>query len=105
MQLGPFTYLNRPFILRNWTIDVEFNPECLDKIPLRVKFPGLSLGYWSTDSLSKLESVIGRPMYTDNFTAVMEHIFYASILVEADISHTLSILVELGTPMGIYSRP
>ncbi|PHU03155.1 hypothetical protein BC332_28406 [Capsicum chinense] len=57
--IGPYTYRNRPIILRNLSIDFEFKPECLHKVPLWVKFPSLPLRFWSTKSLSKLASVIG----------------------------------------------
>ncbi|PHU10941.1 hypothetical protein BC332_17871 [Capsicum chinense] len=31
MPSGAYTYRNRPPILKDWTIDFEFNPECLNK--------------------------------------------------------------------------
>lgn len=34
MPSGAYTYRNRPPILKDWTIDFEFNPECLNKVPL-----------------------------------------------------------------------
>lgn len=81
MQSRPYTFWNRLFILQNWTIDFEFNPNCLNNISLLVKFPIIRLGYRSFDSLSKLSSVVGRPMYIDKFTTALEHISYARILI------------------------
>lgn len=89
MYSGPYTYRNKPLILQNQTIDFEFNPDCLDKIPLWVKFPSLHFGYWLVDFLSKLASVVGRMMYTDKFMVALEHISYARVLLEVNIVHTL----------------
>ncbi|PHU04904.1 hypothetical protein BC332_25726 [Capsicum chinense] len=104
LQSVPYICRNRPMILRNWSIDFEFKPECLHKVPLRVKFPSLPLGFWSMESLSKLASVVGKLMYTDNFTAEIEQISFARVLVEADICHTLPMQVELSTPMGTIQQ-
>lgn len=100
MHTGPYTYRSRSFIMRNWTLDFEFNHEFLNKILLWVKLLSLPLGSWYTDSLSKLASVVGRPMYTDKNTTVMERISFARVLVEADIFHTLPTQMELSTPIG-----
>ncbi|PHU13876.1 hypothetical protein BC332_15081 [Capsicum chinense] len=89
MQSGPYTYRNRLVILRNWLINFEFNPEYLNKVLLWIKFPSLSLRYWSSKALSKLVSVVGRLMYTDKYIIAMERISYARVLVVADSSHTL----------------
>lgn len=47
----------------------------------------IPVGYWSTQELSKLASVIGKPLYTDLFITEMDRIFYARVLVETDIAH------------------
>ncbi|KAM3221680.1 hypothetical protein P3L10_020950 [Capsicum annuum] len=104
MQSGPYMYRNRQMILRNWSLDFEFNPECLSKIPLWVKFPSLPLGYWSKKELSKLASVVGKLLYTDKCTAEIERISYARFLVEVDISHPLPEQVELNTPIGVLQQ-
>ncbi|KAM3395113.1 hypothetical protein P3S68_004118 [Capsicum galapagoense] len=89
LQPGPYTYRNRPLILRNWTLDFEFNPDYLNKVPLWVKFSSLPLGFWLTESLSNLTSVVGKPMYTDKYTTEMERTSYVRVLVNNDIIHTL----------------
>ncbi|WMV37186.1 hypothetical protein MTR67_030571 [Solanum verrucosum] len=47
MQAGPYTFFNKPFVLQNWSIDFEFNPDCITTIPLWIMLPGLPVGYWS----------------------------------------------------------
>lgn len=58
-------------------------------IPIWVKFPGLAVGYWSAEALSKVASAVGRPLYMDSFTANAEKISYARVLVEVDVSQPL----------------
>lgn len=68
-----------------------------------MKFPGLPLGYWSTEALSKLASVLRKPLYTDRVTSEMEKASYA-ILVETDVSQLLSKGFEIQTPKGVIKQ-
>ncbi|XP_019242197.1 PREDICTED: uncharacterized protein LOC109222281 [Nicotiana attenuata] len=104
MQSGPYFFHNKPFILKNWSLDFVFNPECLNVIPIWVRFPNLPVGFWSTEALSKMASGIGKPMYTDLYTAEMDRISYARVLVEADISHPLPNDILLRTPVGVIHQ-
>ncbi|XP_070045727.1 uncharacterized protein [Nicotiana tomentosiformis] len=104
LHASPYTYHNKPFILKNWEIDFYFDPECLSTIPLWVKFSGLLVGYWSPEALSKLASRVGRPLNTDKFTAKLEKISYARVLVEADISQPLPERIEIDTPFGVFQQ-
>ncbi|XP_075092374.1 uncharacterized protein LOC142172610 [Nicotiana tabacum] len=104
MQFGPYTFHKKPFILKNWSIDFVFDLECLNVIPLWVRFPNLPVGYWSTEVLSKLASVVSKPMYTDMNIAEMDRISFARVLVEADISHLLPSDIEIHTPVGVIHQ-
>ncbi|XP_075080525.1 uncharacterized protein LOC142166022 [Nicotiana tabacum] len=99
MQLGPYIFHNKPFILKNWSLDFVFDPKCLNVIPLWVRFPNLPVGHWPAEALSKLASVVGRPMYTDLYTTEMDRISFARVLVEIDISHPLRSDIEIHTPV------
>ncbi|KAG5571941.1 hypothetical protein H5410_061707 [Solanum commersonii] len=46
---------------------------------------GLPVGYWFSDVLSKVTSAIGKPLYTDSFTATMARILYTRVLVETNV--------------------
>ncbi|OIT08591.1 hypothetical protein A4A49_18405 [Nicotiana attenuata] len=104
LHAGPYTYHNKPFILQQWKIDFCFNPECLRIIPLWMKFPRLPLGYWFTETLSKLACVVGKPLYTDRVTAKMDKASYARVLVETDVSHPLPESFEMQTPKGVIKQ-
>ncbi|XP_047264095.1 uncharacterized protein LOC124896569 [Capsicum annuum] len=104
MQAGPYTFHNKSFILQHWKIDFDFNPECIRRIPLWVQFPGLPVGYWSTEALSKISSVVGKPLYTDKVTAEMERISYARVLIKTDVSRVLPKNIELIVPIGAFQQ-
>ncbi|OIS96298.1 hypothetical protein A4A49_01859 [Nicotiana attenuata] len=101
LQAGPYTYHNKPFVLQQWRMDFKFDPGSVSVIPLWIKFPGLPLGFWSTEALSKLASVVGKPLYTDRITAEMERVSYARVLVETDISQPLPDCFEMQTQRGV----
>ncbi|XP_060200322.1 uncharacterized protein LOC132628564 [Lycium barbarum] len=84
LKARPYYFNNKPRILKPWELDFNFEQEALSVIPIWVKFPGLPVGYWSPEALSKVASVVGKPLYTDEFTANVKKISYARILVEAD---------------------
>ncbi|KAM3305836.1 putative protein isoform X2 [Capsicum chacoense] len=65
---------------------------------------GLSVGYWSTKSLSKLASAVGRSLHTDSFTTSMERISYARILIELDVSQPFVEKIDLATPYGEFQQ-
>ncbi|XP_060194890.1 uncharacterized protein LOC132624075 [Lycium barbarum] len=104
LKAGPYYFNNKPLILKTWELDFNFEQEALSVIPIWVKFLGLPAGYWSPEALSKIASVVGKPLYTDEFTANAEKISYARILMEADVSQDLpdSLIVE--TPSGPWKQ-
>ncbi|XP_060216463.1 uncharacterized protein LOC132643943 [Lycium barbarum] len=104
MEASPYYFHNKPFVLQNWDINFEFGPDCIITIPLWVTFPGLPIGYWSPYTLSKVASAVGRPLYTDKFTAAMNRISYPRVLVETDVAHPLPNIIELLTPTGPFQQ-
>ncbi|XP_019241653.1 PREDICTED: uncharacterized protein LOC109221639 [Nicotiana attenuata] len=98
MQAGPYSYHNKPFILQNWERDFYFDPKCITTIPLWIHLPSLSAGYWTADALSKVASAVGLPLYTDKFTAKLNKISYARVLVKVDITKPLVEEIEIVTP-------
>lgn len=85
-QARTYYYNNKPVILKPWELDFEFDQDMLSMIPIWVKFPGLPVGYWSTEDLSKVASAIGKPIRADSFITNADKISYARVLVEVDVS-------------------
>ncbi|KAK4707000.1 hypothetical protein R3W88_033439 [Solanum pinnatisectum] len=55
LQGGIYHFDNKPFIVKEWTPELEFTKEELQTVPIWVKFPGLDFKYWSRVGLSKIE--------------------------------------------------
>ncbi|KAG5572395.1 hypothetical protein H5410_062161 [Solanum commersonii] len=104
INYGPYYFSNRPLILKPWVLDFEFDKEILSVVPIWVKFLGLPVGYWSIEALSKISSVVGRPMHTYLFTTNMENISYARILIEVDVLQPLTEVISIETPSGLWEE-
>ncbi|KAG5594951.1 hypothetical protein H5410_036183 [Solanum commersonii] len=57
---GIYHFDNKPFIVKTWSMDIEFTKEELNSVPIRKKLPGLDFKYWSPIGLSKIRSFIGN---------------------------------------------
>ncbi|KAH0645588.1 hypothetical protein KY290_034369 [Solanum tuberosum] len=68
---------NKPMILKMWTPESDFGKEILQTIPLWVKYPNLPLSCWGADSLSRISSVLGTPLFVDECTSKIERISFA----------------------------
>lgn len=84
--------------------NLVFNDDMLSHIPIWVIFSRLPIGYWSEKALSKVASVIGVHLYTDGYTATVEKISYARILIEVDISKNLSNDIVVEIPYGPWTQ-
>lgn len=69
-------------------------------IPLRVKFPNLTLNCRSMNSLSRIGSVPGRPPYADECTSKVDRVSYAFMLIEMGVTKPLPNSVKARYPMG-----
>jgi len=65
-------------------------------IPLWIQLPNLPLICWGPDSLSRIGSTLGKPLFADECSSKQTRISYARILIEIDITIPLlhKILVE-----------
>ncbi|XP_059306326.1 uncharacterized protein LOC132057742 [Lycium ferocissimum] len=97
---GPYSINNKPIILKMWNPHFDINEEFLNEIPLWIKFPKLPVSYWSTDSLGKIASILGVPLFTDECTLKRTRISFARILVEVNITKPLSESINVLDPSG-----
>ncbi|XP_026383626.1 uncharacterized protein LOC113279137 [Papaver somniferum] len=72
--------------LRFWERDFKPEQQHSTSAFVWVLFPGLSIEYWREDILMSMGIAIGRPIRFDSTTLKKEIGFYASILVEIDLS-------------------
>lgn len=91
---------SKPVITKAWTTNFNFNAEILKTIPLWVRLPDLPLNCWENESLRKIGSSLGNPIYEDDCTTKIYCISYARILVKMDITLPLPTKVKLKDPNG-----
>lgn len=74
----------RPLIVKPFDIHERFVKSKIKKIPVWIRFPGLPVKFWSPEGLSKVGSLVGRPIIADMTTEERTHYQYARVLVEVD---------------------
>lgn len=62
---GIYHFDNKPFIVKAWTTDMEFVHEELYIVFIWIRLPGLDSNYWSPKGLSKIGSLVGKPLMVD----------------------------------------
>ncbi|KAJ8438642.1 hypothetical protein Cgig2_016388 [Carnegiea gigantea] len=78
--------------------------ENLKSIPLWIRLPNLELKYWSISSLSKIGSLIGIPIKTDQYTKSKTMIQYARLLIEVPIEGPFPDYVDFFNEKGQLIR-
>ncbi|KAJ6912006.1 hypothetical protein NC652_022324 [Populus alba x Populus x berolinensis] len=69
-------------------------------VPVWVKFPNLPLQSWSLKCLSKIASVLGKPVQSDMLTHTMSKLSYARLLVEVNLLSDLPYSIDINLPNG-----
>ncbi|OIT02999.1 hypothetical protein A4A49_04669 [Nicotiana attenuata] len=97
LQNGPYTFNNRPMMLKIWEPDFQMSKESTKNVPVWVNFPGLPIQYWTAENLGRIASSIGTPICTDKLAAQEARVSYARMLIEMDVSQTLpeTMLIEV----------
>lgn len=83
---GPYHVFNRPLLIKEMPREFNFGDELIHHVPIWVQLPNLPIDYWTNECLSKIGSMIGKPVASDSLTQSREHLAYARVLVEIDIS-------------------
>ncbi|XP_021754907.1 uncharacterized protein LOC110720205 [Chenopodium quinoa] len=98
---GPYTFLNKPVIIKPWSTGFNFYEEILKVIPLWIKLPNLPLNFWSADSLIRIASILGVPLFADDCTTRQQRVSFARVLVEMDVTMTLPDHVWIEDELGV----
>ncbi|KAH0696782.1 hypothetical protein KY290_015929 [Solanum tuberosum] len=110
LYAGPHMLNNKTIIVKTWSPEFDFNNEVMQTIPIWVKFPNLPLNCWGVNSLSRIGSGLGVPIYADECTTQVDRLSYARVLIEMDITKTLPIELKVKDPNvpkhgGVAGRP
>ncbi|VFQ91043.1 unnamed protein product [Cuscuta campestris] len=76
-----YQFDNKPVYVRKWKPGCTIDLNALNDIPIWVQLPDLELKYWSLSGLSKIGSLLGKPIRTDNATATKTKMEYARLQV------------------------
>ncbi|KAL9400736.1 hypothetical protein Peur_004585 [Populus x canadensis] len=95
---GPSYVFGRPLILQVMPDFFDFKPNDMTTLPTWVRFPNLPLRCLTPLCLSKLASVIGKPIHCDNSTTNMTRLSYARVLIEVDLLGDLPSSVNVVLP-------
>ncbi|KAL9404172.1 hypothetical protein Peur_001144 [Populus x canadensis] len=98
---GHYHVFGRLLILKHMPDYFDFDTSDMIRLLVWVKFPNLPLQCWSPLCLSKLASVIGKPVHADPPTASMTRLSYARVLVEVDLLADLPSLINITLPNGV----
>ena len=95
---GHYHVLGRLMILKIMPEFFDFDTSDMVRMPIWVRFPNLPLQCWSPLCLSKLASMIGKPLRLDTPTSSMTRLSYARVLVEIDLLSELPNLINISLP-------
>ncbi|XP_060211616.1 uncharacterized protein LOC132639151 [Lycium barbarum] len=89
IQGGIYHFDNKPLIVKAWDADMDFSREELYSVPIWIKLPALDFKYWSAKGLSKIGSLVGKPLMVDKNTEKKVGLNFAKLLVEVKIGSAL----------------
>ena len=82
---GVYFFDRKPFIVKCWNPEMELQAESSKALPLWVRFPDLDIKHLGLESLSKLGSMLGIPLKTDQYTKEKSRLSYARLMIEVPI--------------------
>ncbi|VFQ72081.1 unnamed protein product [Cuscuta campestris] len=86
---------NKPVLVQKWYPGVKVNIDQLDDIPIWIQLPDLEMKYWSLTGLSKIGSLVGKPVKRDRPTASKRKYAYARIQVEVKVQQEFPLMVQV----------
>lgn len=100
LQNGPWLFDGRLIVLKRWTEGLELERDLLSSVPIWVRMPSLPLKLWSRDIISRIASLMGKPLFMDRATTMGDRIDYARCFIDIKAGfpfpNKVSIQVEEG---------
>lgn len=79
-----------PMVITAWTTpNFGFEAKILRLIPLQIKLYNLALNCWGPESLSRIGSMIGAPLFADECTTKQQRITFARLRIEVNVTKEL----------------
>ncbi|KAL9689834.1 hypothetical protein QQ045_010224 [Rhodiola kirilowii] len=100
MSGGPWTFDNRPLILKPWSEEEEYKCGSVESLPVWIRLPRLKAHLADTIILSRLCSRLGKPICTDGVTADGSSYNFARVCVEIYADQEFLDCIEFEDPYG-----
>ncbi|KAL9673687.1 hypothetical protein QQ045_029948 [Rhodiola kirilowii] len=100
MSGGPWTFDNRPLILKPWSEHEEYTCGSGDALPVWIRLPRLKAHLADNIILSRLCSRFGTPLCTDGVTAEGSSYNYARVCVQIYADQEFMDYIEYEDPYG-----
>lgn len=86
IQQRMYFFDKKSLIVRAWKLGEKVNEDEVAEVPIWVQFPKLDLRFWGGRGLSKVASLLGKPIKADKHTKEKKLVNYARVLIEIDIT-------------------
>ncbi|KAF8035999.1 hypothetical protein BT93_C1887 [Corymbia citriodora subsp. variegata] len=83
---GPLTVARVPLILQQWQPMLELKKGEHTSVPVWIRLKNLPYELWSARGLSKVASILGKPLYVDQRTEQLKLISFARVCIELEAS-------------------
>ena len=83
---------------------MDINVDSITSLTIWIQLPELDIKYWGMHSLSKLGSVIGIPLKTDEYTKDKSMLKYAQLLVEMQLEGPFHDFIEFANERDVIIR-
>ncbi|KAJ8774369.1 hypothetical protein K2173_011618 [Erythroxylum novogranatense] len=83
---GPYVLYGKTLLLKTLAPGFSFNFKDFMAMPLWIKFLNVPLDLWTDKGLSKIGSMVGKPICSNLVTTKRARVGYARLLVEVDVS-------------------
>ncbi|KAJ8424423.1 hypothetical protein Cgig2_010652 [Carnegiea gigantea] len=103
-QKGSFHFDQKPFIVKAWNPDLEMSSDTITTLPIWIQLHDLDLKYWGMQSLSKLGTIVGIPLKTDQYTKERTMLKYARMLVEIPLERDFPEFIEFANEKDVIIR-
>ncbi|KAF8034230.1 hypothetical protein BT93_C0499 [Corymbia citriodora subsp. variegata] len=86
LEGGPLTVARVPLILQQWKPMLELKKGEHTSVPVWIRLKNLPYELWSARGISKVASILGKPLYVDQRTEQLKMISFARVCVELEAS-------------------
>ncbi|KAJ8431113.1 LOW QUALITY PROTEIN: hypothetical protein Cgig2_015681 [Carnegiea gigantea] len=89
---GVYFFNTKPRVLKRSNREMDLRTEAIKSLPIWL--PDLDIKHWGTESLSKIGSMLGIPLKTNQFTLEKMMLNYASLLIKMELEGPFPVYID-----------